>query len=182
MSDRLFRSRDERMLAGVAGGLAEYWDADPSLIRVLWVLLIIVTGGLALLVYIVMAVVVPEEGEYPVTTTYAPPPNATAPDAGPAGGPSPAATFAPDSREARRAAREARRAERRTNRSNSGPVLIGAFLIIVGAFFLVREWLPDIDFDWVWPVVLVVLGVVVLASALRRDQAGNRNEDRGSTG
>ena len=33
MNTRLFRSRDDRMIAGVAGGLAELWDADPSLIR-----------------------------------------------------------------------------------------------------------------------------------------------------
>ena len=59
--DRLYRSRDDRMLAGVAGGLADYWGADPSLIRVIWALLIIFTGGLALVVYIVMAIVIPEE-------------------------------------------------------------------------------------------------------------------------
>ena len=60
MTDRLFRSRNDRMLAGVAGGLAEMWDADPALIRIVWALLVIFTGGVALLVYIVMAIVVPE--------------------------------------------------------------------------------------------------------------------------
>ena len=59
--NRLYRSRDDRMLAGVAGGLAEMWGADPSLVRVIWALLVIFTGGIALLVYIVMALVVPEE-------------------------------------------------------------------------------------------------------------------------
>jgi phage shock protein C len=61
MNERLYRSRDDRMLAGVAGGLADLWDADPTLIRVLWALLVIFTGGLALVVYIVMAFVVPDE-------------------------------------------------------------------------------------------------------------------------
>ena len=58
---RLYRSRDDRMLAGVAGGLAELWGADPSLVRVIWALLVVFTGGVALIVYIVMALVVPEE-------------------------------------------------------------------------------------------------------------------------
>jgi phage shock protein PspC (stress-responsive transcriptional regulator) len=49
------------MLAGVAGGLAEMWGADPSLVRIIWALLVVFTGGIALLVYIVMAIVVPEE-------------------------------------------------------------------------------------------------------------------------
>ena len=57
--NRLYRSRHDRMLAGVAGGLAEMWGADPSLVRVIWALLVIFTGGLAFLVYIVMALVVP---------------------------------------------------------------------------------------------------------------------------
>ncbi len=48
------------MLAGVAAGVAETLDADPSLVRILWALLAILTGGVAILVYIVMAIVVPE--------------------------------------------------------------------------------------------------------------------------
>ena len=63
MADRLYRSRDDRMLAGVAGGVAEMLDADPSIIRIAWVLLIFLTGGIALVVYIVMAIVVPGTSE-----------------------------------------------------------------------------------------------------------------------
>jgi phage shock protein C len=48
------------MLAGVAGGLARVMDADPSIIRVVWVVVTVLSGGIGLLVYIVMAVVVPE--------------------------------------------------------------------------------------------------------------------------
>jgi phage shock protein PspC (stress-responsive transcriptional regulator) len=63
MAGRLYRSRRDRMLAGVAGGLAEMWGADPALVRIIWALLVILTGGAALLVYIVMAIVVPEEDQ-----------------------------------------------------------------------------------------------------------------------
>jgi len=68
MTRRLFRSRDDRMLAGVAGGLAELWDADPSVVRVVWAILVPFTGGFALLAYVIMALVVPEEGEEPVAS------------------------------------------------------------------------------------------------------------------
>ena len=61
MNGRLYRSRDERVLAGVAGGLADYLDVDPSLVRVIWVILALFSGGGFLIVYIVMAFVVPEE-------------------------------------------------------------------------------------------------------------------------
>jgi phage shock protein C len=199
MNDRLYRSRDDRMLAGVAAGLADYWDADPSLVRVIWALLIIPTGGIALLVYIVMAIVVPEEpyqfasppgaasasgpvgatatGETtpptePVPAPAAPPPSAFAPPS--------AAGYAGDARDARRAERAARRAERRANRSNTGPVLIGGFLVILGAFFLAREWWPQIDFDWFWPALLIAIGVLVLVGSMRRDEGRREDEDRGS--
>ncbi len=60
MNDRLYRSRHDRVLAGVAGGLAERLDLDPSVVRIVWALLAIVSGGVLFLLYIVMAIVVPE--------------------------------------------------------------------------------------------------------------------------
>ena len=72
MNGRLYRSRDDRMLAGVAGGLAEYWDADPSLVRIIWALLVLLTGGIALVIYIVMAFIVPDEDELTYTMPTAP--------------------------------------------------------------------------------------------------------------
>jgi phage shock protein C len=157
--DRLYRSRDDRMLAGVAGGLADYWGANPSLIRVIWALLIIFTGGLALVVYIVMAIVIPEEPDIlPMAEGQA----LTETGAGSAS--------ATDAEAARRAAREARAAARRERGGNAFPAaaVLGGFLIILGGFFLVREFLPEIDFDWFWPLILVGLGIVLVVSAARR--------------
>lgn len=165
--DRLYRSRDDRMLAGVAGGLAESWDADPSLVRVIWALLVLFTGGVALIVYIVMAIVIPEEPDLPLPVDGQ---AAAAAEGAPAAGQGWAS--ATDSRAARRAAREARAAARRAagGDRSSYPVgaILGGFLIILGGFFLAREFLPKIDFDWFWPLVLVGLGVLLVVSAVRR--------------
>jgi phage shock protein C len=197
MNDRLYRSRDDRMLAGVAGGLAEYWDADPSLVRIIWALLALVTGGVALVIYIVMAFVVPDEDALTYTmpaTPVAPPtvppdvastgtaPAATgsAPAAGPTGWipptpPAPPSPYVADRLAARRAAREARRAYRRQYRgSGIGVVFFGVLLVLMGVFFLAREWLPALSFDWFWPLVLIALGLLVLAAAFgwTRDDKG----------
>jgi len=56
---QLTRSNQSRMVAGVCGGLGEYLDIDPTLLRLLFALGFFATGGTALLVYIVMAIVVP---------------------------------------------------------------------------------------------------------------------------
>ena len=69
MNEHLYRSRDDRMISGVAGGLAESWDADPSIVRIVWVILAFLTGGIAILVYIVMAIVVPEDSGRPMSAS-----------------------------------------------------------------------------------------------------------------
>jgi phage shock protein PspC (stress-responsive transcriptional regulator) len=65
----LQRSRTDRVLGGVCGGIGRYFDIDPTLVRVLFVVLTIFTGGLFLLVWLVLLLVMPEEpvpvGGYP---------------------------------------------------------------------------------------------------------------------
>jgi phage shock protein C len=160
MNDRLYRSRDDRMLAGVAGGLAEYWDADPSLIRIVWALLMIFTGGIALVAYIVMAIVVPED---PSAFVY------------PTGGGAPAAvpptadwqSQHAASRAAARAARREARAQRRASGPHTGSLIVGAVLVLVGAWFLLEEFVPAFNADLFWPIALVGLGALILVMAVR---------------
>lgn len=52
---RLYRTTRDKMVAGVAGGLGEYFDIDPVLVRLIWVAAAVLTGGLAIPAYIVMA-------------------------------------------------------------------------------------------------------------------------------
>ena len=60
MNRRLYRCRHDKILAGVASGVAEYFDLDPSLVRVLF-LVSTFFGGLGFLLYIAMAIIVPLE-------------------------------------------------------------------------------------------------------------------------
>ena len=58
MEKRLYRSRTQRMLAGVCGGIAEYFNIDPTLIRLGWVVFACM-GGTGVLAYIIAAIVIP---------------------------------------------------------------------------------------------------------------------------
>ena len=58
-SGQLVRSTNDRMIAGICGGLAAYLNMDATLIRILWVLAV-VAGGTGVLVYIVLWIVVPQ--------------------------------------------------------------------------------------------------------------------------
>ncbi|MGI5835771.1 MAG: PspC domain-containing protein [Chloroflexota bacterium] len=59
MEKRLYRSRTESMIAGVCGGLGEYFGIDPTLIRILFVLATLT--GMSLLVYPVLLIIIPAE-------------------------------------------------------------------------------------------------------------------------
>lgn len=59
--NKLYRSRENRMLGGVCGGLGEYFDIDPTLVRLLFVFgAFLGVPGALLLIYLVMLVVVPQ--------------------------------------------------------------------------------------------------------------------------
>jgi phage shock protein PspC (stress-responsive transcriptional regulator) len=214
VNDRLFRSRDERVLAGVAGGVAQRFDVDPSLVRVAWVVLSLLTGGAFFLLYIVMAIVVPEapgatdqwaawqaapgpgavpgwgwqggnQGPGPDMAAAAaaegPEPGSTAPDgesreavaAGEDGGPAPGMSGAGDTRWGSVPpsapppwAVPPRRHDRR-GRSGAGTVIVGLILVLVGAYFLLRTLVPDLDLGPYWPVILIVIGGALLVGSIR---------------
>ena len=65
-SKKLYRSPDEKMFSGVCGGIAEYFDIDPTLIRLGWVLAtIFLTAGIGgLIAYIICAVIIPVRPAY----------------------------------------------------------------------------------------------------------------------
>lgn len=58
MTKRLYRSNREKMLFGVCGGIAEYFNLDPTLIRLAWVIFCAM-GGSGILAYIVAAIIIP---------------------------------------------------------------------------------------------------------------------------
>ena len=146
---RLYRSETEKVLGGVAGGVSEYLDVDPSIVRVVWAVLALITGGLFFVLYIVMWIVVPLAPEPPGRQATAgaegdpPAPSAAAPD-----------WMSPPARRARR-------------HSGGGSWVVGLFLIGLGLYFLVREYYPAVDIDRLWPLGLVLLGAVLLLGALR---------------
>lgn len=141
MNGRLMRSRNS-MVAGVAAGVAEWIHADPALVRIAWALLVPLTSGAALLAYIVAWVVIPEAPDGRGTATVVDPSDPDAP-------------VTPTTA-------EPARDEGRTG------LLIGGGLVLIGLWFLAREFLPRIDWGFVWPLVLVGVGILIVVSARRR--------------
>ena len=163
MNRRLYRSRRDSILGGVAGGVADYFDMDPSIVRIVWVVLALVTGGIFLVLYIVMWIVVPEG---PSAATVA---QAAAPGAAPPAEPGSEAVVTGATPPADASASTWEVQEQRLRRGGSGgAVILGLILIALGVWFLIDRYVPAIDTDLLWPVALVILGIVLLAIALRR--------------
>lgn len=64
---RLYRSRADRRVAGVCGGIADYLAVDPTIVRIIWALFAI-AGGPGVVLYIILAAIIPEEPEYVQTS------------------------------------------------------------------------------------------------------------------
>lgn len=58
---KLMRSRGNRMICGVCGGIGEYLNLDPTLVRLIWALCSLASVGMGLILYIIAAVVMPED-------------------------------------------------------------------------------------------------------------------------
>ena len=156
--NRLYRSRKDKIIGGVAGGLAEYFDVDVVLVRVLWVLAIFVAGG-GIIAYIIAWIIIPEK-------MYASPGRSSKARQWPAG----SDTAAPDEEEAAlKTARfeeeiEKEQEARNRRRRNTGLVLIG-----LGIIFLARNAFGFI-FHYFWPLLLVALGIFFLLRNGKEDR------------
>ena len=168
--ERLYRSRRDRMLFGVAGGMAEWMGLDPAIVRLVWALLV-VFGGAGLILYIVAIFVIPEEPFAAAAAAEAAADRDDEADATPPADPVAAEAWRAD-RERRRAERAARRTERwaARPRDGRGAVIFGVVLVVVGLWFLARNFLPFLDERLFGPGLLILVGGVFIVLSLgRRD-------------
>ncbi len=187
MNRRLYRSRTDSVIGGVAGGVAEYLDVDPSIVRIVWAVLAIVTGGIFLVLYIVMWIVVPEGTSGPAAP-YQPGPGAMpgwTPPEGTTAPPAADGSAMPAADDADAPAREDNGATSpwsaapaggyaapEHRRGSGGAMIFGLVLVLLGAWFLIDEYVPGLDSDLLWPIALVVIGLALLFISMRRRSEG----------
>jgi phage shock protein C len=152
LKNRIYRSQKYRVIAGVAGGLAEYFNVDVVLVRLLWVISIFAGGG-GVLAYIIAWIVIPEENrenERFMDTGEGYETTAESWEDAPEGTPKDENVY-----------REKQEAGLRRQR-NFGLLLIG-----LGILFLIRQFF-GFFFHYFWPLLLVALGMFLLLRE-RRD-------------
>jgi len=160
MEKRFYRSRSDRMIAGVCGGLAQCFGIDSTIVRLIFVLLIFATG-LGILAYIIMVIIVPLESS-----------EATEPKD----------TVKENVEEMKETARELGREIRSTFAGEEGKSeevtklrhrrrnILGIILIVIGVLFLLASFDLFWWFHWgnLWPVILIAVGLIIIFSVRRK--------------
>ena len=178
MNKKLYRDEYHKVLGGVCAGLAEYFEMDVTIVRLLFAFTFFIMG-VGLIPYIVLWIVLPRKDytfnnpkynnptvDYTVPpgtgSTFTPPPP-------PPGDPfartytSSAPGFTPVGIPPKQ-------------RSNAG-MIFGMVLIILGAIILIDEFdlIPDFDFGRMWPVVLLFVGAALIVSGQKKQPWHNPN-------
>lgn len=138
MQERLYRSNKDKMIAGVAGGLGEYFAIDPVIVRIAFVAAVFISG-IGIIAYILLWIIVPERDRVIISGTE---PQFNTSEAG--------INAAPGNVE-----------ETKRNRGN----IAGMFLIFMGLLFLADNFIPHFSFDRLWPVLLIAIGAGLLMRA-----------------
>ncbi len=147
---RLYRSKKDRMIAGVCGGIAEYFDIDPTLVRIIAVLTIFI-NGIGLIAYLIAWIVIPQNPEQ-------------------------------SSKEEKGKLRE--KAEEvaqnigkhinedldKDNYKKDRRVIGGLILLGLGCLFLINNFLPHLSPGKLWPLILIIIGLGILAGSFRRKE------------
>ncbi|MEI6575033.1 MAG: PspC domain-containing protein [Bacteroidota bacterium] len=165
---RLYRSVRDSQIAGVCGGIADYFNLDPILVRVVFVILVLAGGG-GLLAYLILWVVVPRNPEPWFQQMNS---NTATPGAAPSDAPGTGNETHYESRSNSPWNVEAN-LEMEKRRHGRGPMIGGLVLITLGVLFLLDRLLPNVNFHDFWPVILIVIGLALLGGSFSHLKKNN---------
>ncbi len=147
----LYRSQSDSVIAGISGGLGKYFNTDPILFRILFVVFTFLAAG-GVVAYIILWIVMPVEPyrfhkEDPYFKNTSP----------------------MDGEQSHQEGDEAENqfSPKNFKPRNDGGLIVGIVLITLGGIFLIARLVPYIDFRDIWPVILIVVGLVIIAGTFR---------------
>ena len=144
---RLYKSRKNKVIDGVCGGIAEYMEVDPVLVRLIAALLIIFSGGIVVIAYILCMIIMPNQPWVESGNEETPQPNSAA---------SPGETG---------------------NHRATASLIIGVILMLFGVHLLLRNvpffhgyygWFWNMGWHYFWPSILIAVGLLIVFQAMRK--------------
>lgn len=151
MDKKLTRDPQDKMIAGVAAGIAKYFQLDVTWVRIAFALAAFF-GGSGLWIYIILWIAVPEDYKSPYTYT-----------------------------DYRMEREEPLKPVNQNKNSTNMSLLLGFLLIVMGAYFLLGEFdlLPYwFKLRKLWPLIFVVFGLIILSKAKKNKEPLDKSEDK----
>lgn len=137
MTRRIYRSSRDRMISGVAGGLAEYFDIDPVLTRAGFVILTF-SGGLGILTYIILWIIMPYDYELgPITQQ-------------------------PQHGVGEIHSVPGQYNEKHNNNDSTKRYIIAGIFIVIGVLLLLDNFIQHISFKFIFPIILIIIGAIII--------------------
>ena len=157
MYKKLYRSNTDKMIGGVSGGIAEYFEIDPTIVRILFVLAVFFGGG-GLIAYIILWIIVPEKPYVFPGTQQTHSENQSD---------STQSTNTTEAKEQNFSSKDEPfnySAFQQKQKTNTGYVA-GMVLIVIGGLFLLNNFIPRFNFGDFWPFILIAVGIGLLLNA-----------------
>ena len=149
----LRRSVKDSVIGGVSGGLGEYFNTDPVIFRILFVVLTL-TGGGGVFVYLLMWIFIPKSHrEFENIPHYNQAQDKTNDS-----------TASADTPEDNINTEDIKEPEHNSNKSSKiqGNIIGGSILIIAGSFFLADDFFPWFNWEYLWPIALIIAGLAII--------------------
>jgi len=131
---RLYRSKDDHIVSGVFGGLADYLNVDPVILRIIGVVLFLAKPGEFIIFYIIASIIIPERED--------------------------GNTDSVEKKEERDDRKMTALREKKSE--DDGSFLFGVALVVLGIVFILHKFFSWFTFDYVWPFALIGVGVYII--------------------
>jgi phage shock protein C len=155
MSKKIYRSRKDYMIAGVCGGIAEYFDIDSTLVRLLTVLIVLV-GGAGVIAYIIAWIVIPKNPEQISDKAFEERENIKE-------------KVKKGAKDVIEEVKEHFESEEPSHKSEKNRRILGGIIVIaIGLVFLLNSIFPWVGWGRLWPVILIAVGIIIMIQAFKK--------------
>ena len=155
MKNKLYRSTNDRILGGVCGGIAEYFDIDSTLVRLLTILIFFM-GGAGIIAYIIGWIIIPQN------------PNESMKDNSKNTCETEEETKEETNKSVKRTKGNVKEEKENCSTKKNNGIILGVICILAGLFFLSGTFFPGVT--WIawrafWPLILIITGLVIISRA-----------------
>lgn len=155
MSKKLYRSRKDYMIGGVCGGIAEYFEIDSTLVRLLAVLAVLIGGG-GIVAYIIAWIIIPKNPDQVSDETFEARENIKE-------------KVKKGAKNVVEEVKEHFESEEPSYRSDKNRRILGGIIIVtIGLIFLLNGFFPWVGWNKLWPIILIAVGIIMMVHAFKK--------------